>query len=139
MRGYNKRWAALFGLLLPGWISCSRVDPGSVQPESAAPYRRIDAAEARRRMVEPGAILLDVRTSGEHQALRIPGSKLIPHTEIRERAPLEIPDHEALILVYCRSGARSARAVRQLLELGYRNVLDFGGIQSWDGEVLRGP
>jgi rhodanese-related sulfurtransferase len=53
---------------------------------------------------------------------------LIPDYEILERAAAELPDKSALILIYCRSGRRSANAANELIAIGYRNIYDFGGI-----------
>ena len=83
-------------------------------------------------------ILLDVRTEEEYLELRIDGAILIPDFEITDRAEADLPDKESLILVYCRSGRRSALASEQLAALGYTNVYDFGGIQSWPYETVKG-
>lgn len=76
-------------------------------------------------------ILLDVRTSEEFLAIRIDGAILIPYNEIADRAAAELPDKNAVILIYCRSGRRSANAARSLADMGYTNVYDFGGIIDW--------
>ncbi|MDR3002406.1 MAG: rhodanese-like domain-containing protein [Fibromonadaceae bacterium] len=73
-------------------------------------------------------ILLDVRTAEEFKERHIEGAILIPHTEIKERAALELPNKEALILIYCRSGRRSATATQELATLGYTKVHNLGGI-----------
>jgi len=83
-------------------------------------------------------ILLDVRTEEEYRDQRIDGSVLIPVDEISIRAEAELPDKDATILVYCRSGRRSASAAEELAALGYTNVYDFGGIQSWPYETVSG-
>jgi phage shock protein E len=80
-------------------------------------------------------ILLDVRTEEEYNELHIPGSILIPVTELEERAPDELPDKEAVIFIYCRSGNRSRTAAYQLIEMGYTQVYDIGGIIDWPFEV----
>ena len=83
-------------------------------------------------------ILLDVRTEEEYREQRIDGSVLIPNDEISIRAEAELPDKDAAILVYCRSGRRSASAAAELAALGYTNIYDFGGIQSWPYETVSG-
>ena len=99
-------------------------------------YRRISAEEAHDIMKSADFyILLDVRTPEEHNEIKIPGSILIPESEINERAPVELPDKNALILVHCRSGARSEKASRALVEMGYTNIYDFGGIIDWPFET----
>ena len=82
-----------------------------------------------------GYILLDTRTREEYDRSHIPGALLIPHTEISERAADELPDKDQVILVYCRSGNRSKQASEILAELGYNNVKEFGGINTWPYEV----
>jgi rhodanese-related sulfurtransferase len=95
----------------------------------------ITASEAREMMSKnPNAIILDVRTPEEFVTGRIPGAILFPNYTIRERAQTMLPDKGALILVYCRSGLRSRDAVLELLEMGYTNVFDFGGINAWPFE-----
>ena len=62
---------------------------------------------------------------------------LIPEYEIANRAEKELPDKDALILVYCRSGRRSKIASDELVKLGYTNVKEFGGIIDWPYEVVK--
>ena len=102
-------------------------------------YRKISAAEAREIMESAkDFILLDVRTESEFIEQRISGATLIPDFEIADRAESELPDKDALILIYCRSGRRSADAAHGLLAMGYTNVYDFGGILDWDFETING-
>jgi rhodanese-related sulfurtransferase len=96
---------------------------------------RITALEARDMMRKfPNAIILDVRTPDEFATGKIPGAILLPDYTIRERAQTVLPDKNALILVYCRSGVRSREAVYQMAEMGYKNIYDFGGINAWPYE-----
>jgi rhodanese-related sulfurtransferase len=81
-------------------------------------------------------ILLDVRTDEEYREKRIDGSVLIPDYEIGSRAEAELPDKDALILIYCRSGRRSANVANELIAMGYTNVYDFGGIIDWFYETV---
>ena len=102
----------------------------------AASYEQITQEEAKQIMATTnGYILLDTRTQEEYDQSHIPGALLIPHTEIAERAEEELPDKDQLILVYCRSGNRSKQASEALAELGYTNVKEFGGINTWPYEV----
>lgn len=80
--------------------------------------------------------VLDVRTPEEFSQGHIPGAILIPDYELAKRAEKELPDKNALILVYCRSGNRSRQATNTLLKLGYTNVKDFGGIIDWPFETV---
>ena len=102
----------------------------------AASYEQITQEEAKQIMdTTNGYILLDTRTQEEYDQSHIPGALLIPHTEIAERAADELPDKDQVILVYCRSGNRSKQASEILAELGYTNVKEFGGINTWPYEV----
>ena len=102
----------------------------------AASYEQITQEEAKQIMdTTNGYILLDTRTQEEYDQSHIPGALLIPHTEIAQRAADELPDKDQLILVYCRSGNRSKQASEVLAELGYTNVKEFGGINTWPYEV----
>jgi len=99
-------------------------------------YRKISAEEAKKMLDEnSGAILLDVRTEAEHKEQRIPGSMLLPNNEIKNKAKDLLPDKDALILIYCRSGGRSANAAHTLIDMGYTNVFDMGGIINWPYET----
>ena len=102
----------------------------------AASYEQITQEEAKQIMdTTNGYILLDTRTQEEYDQSHIPGALLIPHTEIADRAADELPDKDQVILVYCRSGNRSKQASEILAELGYTNVKEFGGINTWPYEV----
>jgi len=82
-------------------------------------------------------ILLDVRTPSEFHEAHIEGAKLIPLDDLGVRLN-ELPDRNALILVYCRSGMRASNAVKLLSGKGYTNVFNFGGIMDWPYETVRG-
>ncbi len=104
--------------------------------EREAVYMNITAKEARQIMdSEEDYIILDVRTQEEYDEGHIPGAILIPNTEIEDRAEEILTDKEQLILVYCRSGRRSKMAAEILVELGYTNIKEFGGIIDWPYEV----
>jgi len=104
-----------------------------------AVYHSISAEQAKS-MMDNGHpyVLLDVRTESEFREIRISGAILIPDNEIRRRAKTELPDKDILILVYCRSGRRSANAAQELASMGYTNVCDFGGIIDWPYETISG-
>ena len=101
-----------------------------------AVYVNITAEEAKQIMdSEEGYIILDVRTQEEYDQGHIPGAILISHEEIAEKAEGVLTDKEQLILVYCRRGRRSKIAAEALVELGYTNIKEFGGIIDWPYEV----
>ena len=104
--------------------------------DQGAVYVNITAEEAKQIMdTEEGYIILDVRTQEEYDESHIPGAILIPHTEIEARAEEVLTDKDQLVLVYCRSGRRSKIAAEALLELGYTNIKEFGGIIDWPYET----
>ena len=99
-------------------------------------YMNINAEEAKKIMdTESDYIILDVRTQEEYDEAHIPGAIVIPNTEIEARAESELPDKDQMILVYCRSGRRSKLAADILVELGYTNIYEFGGIVDWPYET----
>ena len=101
-----------------------------------AVYVNITAEEAKQIMdSEEGYIILDVRTQEEYDEGHIPGAIVISHEEIAKKAEEVLTDKEQLILVYCRSGRRSKIAAEALVELGYTNIKEFGGIIDWPYEV----
>ena len=99
-------------------------------------YQQITAQEAKRIMdTETDYVIIDARTEEEFTAGHIENAILIPEYEIAERAEKELPNKDALILVYCRSGRRSKIASEELAKLGYTNVKEFGGIIDWPYET----
>ena len=95
-------------------------------------YEQITPAEAKGIMDnEHNYIILDVRTEEEFAEGHVKDAILIPDSEITEKAEGILTDKEQQILVYCRSGRRSKNAANQLVELGYSNVKEFGGIIDW--------
>ena len=106
------------------------------EKDRGAVYVNITAEEAKQIMdTEEGYRILDVREQDEYDAGHIPGAILIPYTQIGEKANEMLPDKDQLILVYCRSGRRSKIAAEALVELGYTNIKEFGGIIDWPYEV----
>ena len=104
--------------------------------DQGAVYVNITAEEAKKIMdTEEGYIILDVRTQEEYDQGHIPSAIVISHEEIKEKAEEMLTDKDQLILVYCRSGRRSKIAAEALVELGYTNIKEFGGIIDWPYEV----
>lgn len=100
-------------------------------------YRQVTTEEAVNIMqTEENYVILDVRTAQEFASGHIPGAALLPNETIgTEDIPL-LPDKDQLILIYCRSGNRSKQAAEKLAQLGYTNIVEFGGINSWTGEIV---
>ncbi|MBR6506167.1 MAG: rhodanese-like domain-containing protein [Clostridia bacterium] len=104
----------------------------------SASYEQISQKEAKEIMdTVSDYIIIDARTEEEFAEGHIKGAILIPEYEIAEKAPSLIPQKDALILVYCRSGRRSKIASEELVKLGYTNVKEFGGIIDWQYEIVK--
>lgn len=98
-------------------------------------YHKITAEEAKKMMEEGDVTIVDVRSQEEYESGHIKDAILIPVERIGEEAPDVLPDKEAILLVYCRSGRRSKQASDVLVESGYQYVYDFGGIMDWNYEI----
>ena len=100
-------------------------------------YRSITMDEAVDMMAkETGYIILDVRRPDEFDAGHIPHAINVPNESIGTAEISELPDKDQLIMVYCRSGRRSKEASEKLVKLGYTNIVEFGGILDWKGEIV---
>ena len=100
-------------------------------------YRQITVDEAVTMMAqETGYIILDVRRPDEFAAGHIPNAINVPNETIGTAEIPELPDKDQLIMVYCRSGRRSKEASEKLVKLGYTNIVEFGGILDWKGEIV---
>lgn len=106
--------------------------------EEKTGYIQITGKEAKAIMdTQTDYIILDTREQYEFDEGHIPGAIVIPYTSISERAENELPDKNQLILVYCRSGRRSKIAAQTLADMGYTNVMEFGGIIDWEYETVK--
>ena len=102
-------------------------------------YRQITMDEAVTMMAqETGYIILDVRRPDEFAAGHIPNAINVPNESIGTDEIPELPNKDQLIMVYCRSGRRSKEASEKLVKLGYTNIVEFGGILDWKGEIVTG-
>ena len=103
---------------------------------SPGTYRQISQEEAASLMkTESDYIILDVRTPAEFAQDHIPNAINIAVADITDVPPAELSDKDQLIMVYCRSGNRSKVAAQRLADMGYSNVVEFGGINTWNGPV----
>lgn len=111
---------------------------GCYAEETPATYEQITPQEAKVIMTENSdCVILDVRTQEEFAEGHIEGAVLIPDYEIEAKAESVLTDKEQLILVYCRSGRRSKIASEKLVNMGYTNVKEFGGIIDWPYETVK--
>lgn len=107
-------------------------EAGGSATEAPPPVQAVTAEEAHGLMTSDRVAVLDVRTHEEFDASHIVNARLLPLNSIDEAAAAAVaPDKDALVLVYCRTGVRSAEAASKLADLGYTQVRDFGGIESW--------
>lgn len=107
---------------------------GSASEEKG--YQQISQEEAKEMMDSQEVLILDVREQDEYDSGHIPGAVLLPMGSITEESAAEvIPEKDATVLVYCRSGNRSKTAAKALAELGYTGIYEFGGITTWPYDV----
>ena len=126
--------------LLPIFLSTMLLTGCAPAPSGdQATYKQISIEQAKQIMREQtGYIILDVRRPDEFADKHIPCAINVPNETIGTSEIPELPDKDQLILVYCRSGRRSKEAAQKLVELGYTNIVEFGGILDWDGEMVSG-
>ncbi|MCL2379495.1 MAG: rhodanese-like domain-containing protein [Coriobacteriia bacterium] len=131
---------AMMGMLLTACTDNSNDNAAGEETAmtyQAATYQLLSASKARDAMNsgEPYT-LVDVRTPEEFAQEHIADALLLPYDQIGSQAASELPDKNALILIYCRSGRRSEVAARELLSMGYTSVYDFGGITDWPYDTV---
>ena len=134
IRKYKVTLFSGFLLALFLFTGCNQNKP----PESNS-YRQVSSKEGAAMMEEEtDYIILDVRTPEEYEEKHITGAVNLPNENIGTEELTQLPDKEQLILVYCRSGNRSKQASQKLADLGYTNIVEFGGIKDWTGETETG-
>ena len=102
-----------------------------------AGFEKISPADAKAMREENSQVIfVDVREEYEYDAEHIQGAILLPLGEIEETASTVIPDLNGIYIVYCRSGNRSNEAANLLVDLGYENIYDMGGIIYWPYETV---
>ena len=122
--------------ILPLLISLLLLLAGCGGNAADGSYQQITQEEAKEMMDSQEVIILDVREQGEYDSGHIPGAVLLPVGTIDETTAAEvIPEKDSTVLVYCRSGNRSKTASSTLAELGYTNIYEFGGINTWPYET----
>ena len=131
--GMMKHILPIILIMVFALIGCSSVK----QEQNAAAYKQISQEEAKEMMGrDDGHVIVDVRRQDEYDAGHIPGAILIPNESIGCDSPEALPDYDQIILVYCRSGNRSRQAAEKLAAMGYTNIYEFGGINTWTGETV---
>ena len=109
---------------------------GKIGDNDMNKFSQITMDEAKEIFETPGDyIILDVRRADEYAGGHIPGAINVANESINDTCPEELPDLNQTIYVYCRSGNRSKQASEKLVSLGYTNIIEFGGILDWTGEI----
>ena len=122
--------------MLPLLISLLLLLAGCVGNAADSSYQQITQEEAKEMMDTQEVIILDVQEQDEYDSGHISGAVLLPVGTIDETTAAEvIPEKDSTVLVYCRSGNRSKTASSTLAELGYTNIYEFGGINTWPYET----
>ena len=120
-------------IILFALSGCSSVK----EEQNTAAYKQISQEEAKEMMDRAdGHVIVDVRRQDEYDAGHIPGAILIPNESIGCDSPEALPDYDQIILIYCRTGNRSKQASEKLAAMGYTNIYEFGGINTWTGEIV---
>lgn len=118
-------------------ISSHIDDIEPVSTPTPAALSKISAEQAKEIMdTADEFIILDVRTEEEYQEGHIEGAILIPDYDLASKAEELLSNKSTTLLIYCRSGRRSALAANTLIGLGYTSLYDFGGILDWPYEVV---
>lgn len=102
-----------------------------------AGYKKITAEEAAKLMAEKGTTVVDVRRPEEYAGGHLEEAVLAPLGALHEEAAEKLPDKDATLLVYCRSGSRSRTASDILIGMGYHRVYDLGGIINWPYKIVK--
>ena len=111
-------------------------DMPETESKTLMQYQKITPEEARQMIAGEEVTIVDVRTAAEYAQGHIENAILVPNESIGDQAAAELPDTDATLLVYCRSGRRSKEGCETLLSLGYQNVYDLGGIIDWPYAVV---
>ncbi len=114
-------------------VACGSTEPGSSHESN---YTQLSQEEAIAMMEESNDYLIvDVRTQEEYDEGHIPKAVCIPNETIGSEPPEELTDLDQFLFIYCRSGRRSKEAAQKLADMGYAQVYEMGGINTWSGEI----
>lgn len=138
-----KKTLILISIFMIMLVSCSRKKlfalANDIYDAGGAPmtYKMVSMAEGLEiAKNNPDAIIVDVRRDDEYKAGHIPGAVLLTMETITEETAAKVlPDKNQMILIYCRSGRRSKIAAQNLLDLGYTNLIEFGGLLDYKGKI----
>ena len=105
-------------------------------PTPTPPYASISPDEALKLISTEGVVLLDVRSQMDYDIGHIEGAQSLPLDDLVENIDTIAPDKNTMIIVYCQCGCRSDGAAQTLINLGYANVYDLGGLDDWPYEKV---
>ncbi len=108
----------------------------TTKEEPTSNYNKITVDKAKEMMKKEDVIIIDVRTEDEYNTSHIKNAVLIPNETIGNEKLKEVSNLNQKIIIYCRSGARSKKAAMKLINIGYKNVYDMGGIMNWPYETV---
>ncbi len=120
-----KLFSILFCIII---IGCSSNKKEEVQ------LKKISTEKVYELIDDSSVAIIDVREKFEYEEGHLKNSILIPQGSIEDIEDY-VDDKDKMIIVYCRSGRRSEAAGNVLVDMGYTNVHDMGGILSWKYEV----
>ena len=136
-RHKTKKW--YYTITVPVLLVIQIVAAVLLLSSCGASYEQISQEEAMQMMQEQSDYLIvDVRRPDEFAEGHIKDAINVPNEDITDGMPELLPDKDQLLLIYCRSGNRSKEASRKLVDIGYTNVYEFGGINTWEGEIVTG-
>lgn len=139
--GFLNMKRTLVGILslavIVGGLGIAKISNAYNISETELQVHKITASEAKNMMDLQEVRILDVRTPEEYASGHIKDAENLPLTEIVNKNFESIKDKNATILVYCRSGVRSAKASRLLAQADYKHIYDFGGIIDWPYRIVK--
>ena len=136
-RHKTKKW--YYTVTVPALLIIQIAAAAFLLSSCGASYTQISQDEAMKMMAEQtDYLIVDVRRSDEFAEGHIAGAINVPNEDIDDEMPELLPDKDQLLLIYCRSGNRSTEASQKLADIGYTNVYEFGGINTWEGDIVTG-
>ena len=108
--------------------------------QSKQAFKSISVDEFEKAISDTSYVVLDVRMPVEYAEGHIPGTdyNIDVLEDNFEAEALKLLSKDRPVALYCRSGNRSKQASQKLADMGYTNVVEFGGINSWPGETVSG-
>ena len=136
-RHKTKKW--YYTITVPALLLIQIVAAVLLLSSCGSSYTRISQDEAMQMMQEQtDYLIVDVRRPDGFAEGHIAGAINVPSDDITDGMPELLPDKDQTLLIYCRSGNRSKEASKKLADIGYTNVYEFGGINTWEGEIVTG-